>query len=82
MRIVLCLLLAVGAGEPVRFFHVRRTGEILTGALSGSRGIVKRVQLTSVSDFYADDATDATERYEERSGTRDAQRVRDRDRPG
>src|SRR6476660_4180618 len=52
MRMVVCLLLAVVAGEPIRLFHAPRGSEILTGALTGARGIVKRVPLTPVGDFY------------------------------
>jgi hypothetical protein len=53
MRMVVCLLLAVVTGEPIRLFHAVRGGEILTGALSGVGGIVKSVPLTPVGDFYA-----------------------------
>ncbi|MEV0174836.1 hypothetical protein AB0I00_27410 [Streptomyces sp. NPDC050803] len=84
MRIVLCLLLAVDTGEPFRLFHVPQDTvasawsvpirpfqpSILTGALSIDRGIVKRVLLTSVGDFYDIEGEGET--------TRDAQRVRDR----
>jgi hypothetical protein len=80
MRMVVCLLLAVVTGEPIRLFHAARAGEILTGALSGVRGIVKRVLLTSVGDFYAEDFC-AGDETQETECTRDAQRVRDRDRP-
>jgi hypothetical protein len=54
MRIVLCLLVAVGTGEQVRLFHVRQGADALTGALSSARGIVKRDLLTLVGDFYAE----------------------------
>ncbi|MFC7266956.1 hypothetical protein [Streptomyces lutosisoli] len=61
MRIVLCLLLAVDTGEPVRLFHgpqgtaapTHSTRAFsLAGALATRRGIVKRVLLTSAGYFF------------------------------
>ncbi|WP_330307377.1 MULTISPECIES: hypothetical protein [unclassified Streptomyces] len=60
MRIVLCLLLAVDTGEPIRLFHgpqgtaapTHSTRAFsLAGALATRRGIVKRVLLTSAGHF-------------------------------
>jgi hypothetical protein len=53
-------------------FHVRQGGadNALMGALSITGGIVKRVLLTSVGDFYDGDETTATKPMTAKNGER------------